>query len=71
MQPSAAVAFLFKGRRLFQRYVASCGAPQQWRSRLLAPRLGGVRLRGNDWWERVILGGRCRFAQDDTWVTGA
>ena len=31
-----------------------------------APPGGGVRLRGNGWWSRVIFGGRCRFAQDDT-----
>ena len=30
------------------------------------PAWGGVRLCGNGWWSRVILGGRCRFAQDDT-----
>ena len=36
-----------------------------------APPGGGVRLRGNDWWSRVNIDGRCRFAQDDTWVTGA
>ena len=39
------------------------GDPACWR-----PAWGGVRLRGNDWWSRLILGGRCRFAQDDTWV---
>ena len=31
-----------------------------------APPGGGVRLCGNDWWSRVIFGGWCRFAQDDT-----
>ena len=30
------------------------------------PAWGGVRLRGNGWWSRVIFGERCRFAQDDT-----
>ena len=42
------------------------GDPACWR-----PAWGGVRLCGNDWWERVIFGGLCRFAQDDTWGTGA
>ena len=36
-----------------------------------APPGGGVRLCGNGWWERVIFGGRCRFAQDDTGDAGA
>ena len=36
-----------------------------------APPGGGVRLRGNVWWVRLIFGEWCRFAQDDTWVTGA
>ena len=36
-----------------------------------APPGGGVRLRGNVWWVRVIFGEWCRFAQDDTWGTGA
>ena len=45
------------------RYVV---ALEQRRSRLLAPRLGRGSLCGNDWWVRVIFGGRCRFAQDDT-----
>ena len=40
--------------------------PACWR-----PAWGGVRLRGNGWWVRVIFGGLCRFAQDDTWGTGA
>ena len=40
--------------------------PACWR-----PAWGGVRLRGVGWWVRVIFGGWCRFAQDDTWVTGA
>ena len=45
------------------RYVVpfSNGDPACWR-----PAWGGVRLCGNDWWSRVIFGGRCRFAQDDT-----
>ena len=42
------------------------GDPACWR-----PAWGGVRLCGNDWWERVIFSGWCRFAQDDTWGTGA
>ena len=37
--------------------------PACWR-----PAWGGVRLRGNGWWERVIFGEWCRFAQDDTGV---
>ena len=37
------------------------GDPACWR-----PAWGGVRLRGNDWWSRVNIGGWCRFAQDDT-----
>ena len=37
------------------------GDPACWR-----PAWGGVRLCGNDWWVRVIFGGWCRFAQDDT-----
>ena len=44
----------------------SNGDPACWR-----PAWGGVRLRGNDWWVRVIFGEWCRFAQDDTWGTGA
>ena len=36
-----------------------------------APPGGGVRLRGNVWLSRLNIGGWCRFAQDDTWVTGA
>ncbi len=39
----------------------SNGDPACWR-----PAWGGVRLRGNGWWVRVIFGGWCRFAQDDT-----
>ena len=39
----------------------SNGDPACWR-----PAWGGVRLRGNDLWVRVIFGGWCRFAQDDT-----
>ena len=35
--------------------------PACWR-----PAWGGVRLCGNDWWERLIFGEWCRFAQDDT-----
>ena len=60
---------LWKG--FFGLCVALCGASQQWRSRLLAPRLGRGSLCGNVWWSRVIFSGRCRFAQDDTWGTGA
>ena len=45
---------------------------KQRRSRLLAPRQGGgVRLRGAVWLSRSPLNPVCRFAQDDTWVTGA
>ena len=33
------------------------------------PRRGS--LCGNGWWVRVIFGEWCRFAQDDTGVTGA
>ena len=40
--------------------------PACWR-----PAWGGVRLCGNDWWVRLIFGGWCRFAQDDTVGTGA
>ena len=47
--------------RLFRWCGALCGASQQRRSRLLAPRLGGVRLCGNGWWVRLIFGGRCRY----------
>ena len=48
------------------------GAFKQRRSRLLAPRLGGgVRLRGAVWLHRSPLHPVCRFAQDDTWGTGA
>ena len=47
------------------------GTPEQRRSRLLAPRLGRGSLCGNGWWSCVILGGWCRFAQDDTWGAGA
>ena len=43
-------------------------ALEQRRSRLLAPRLGRGSLCGNGWWARLIFGGLCRFAQDDTWV---
>ena len=71
------------GERTTERHVPPCvrvpggqcalrGAPEQRRSRLLAPRLGdGVRLRGNVWLSRSPLNPVCRFAQDDTWVTGA
>ena len=48
------------------------GTFKQRRSRLLAPRQGGgVRLRGAVWLHRSPLHPVCRFAQDDTWVTGA
>ena len=48
------------------------GAFKQRRSRLLAPRQGGgVRLRGAVWLSRSPLHPVCRFAQDDTWVTGS
>ena len=48
------------------------GTLEQRRSRLLAPRQGGgVRLRGVVWWSRSPLHPVCRFAQDDTGVTGA
>ena len=58
--------------RLFWLCVALCGASWQARSRLLAPRQGGgVRLRGAVWLCRSPLHPVCRFAQDDTWVTGA
>ena len=51
------------------RYVV---ALEQRRSRLLAPRQGGgVRLRGAVWLSRSPLHPVCRFAQDDTWGTGA
>ena len=51
------------------RYV---GALEQRRSRLLAPRQGGgVRLRGAVLLSRSPPHPVCRFAQDDTWVTGA
>ena len=57
------------------RDVGGCGAlggtSQQRRSRLLAPRLGRGSLCGDGWWVRVIFGGWCRFAQDDTWGAGA
>ena len=50
------------GEGFFRWCVALCGASQQRRSRLLAPRQGGgVRLRGNGWWVRLIFGGRCRY----------
>ena len=46
-------------------------ALEQRRSRLLAPRLGdGVRLCGAVLLSRSPLNPVCRFAQDDTWVTG-
>ena len=49
-----------------------CGTFKQRRSRLLAPRLGGgVRLRGVVRLLRSPLHPVCRFAQDDTWETGA
>ena len=63
--------FPLEGEGFFRRCVALCNTFQQWRSRLLAPRLGRGSLCGNGWWERVIFGGRCRFAQDDTGDAGA
>ena len=54
------------GEGFFRWHVASCGASEQWRSRLLAPRLGRGSLCGNGWWVRLIFGRWCRFAQDDT-----
>ena len=53
------------GVRGVWRYVVprGNGDPACWR-----PAWGGVRLRGNGWWEHLIFGGLCRFAQDDTWV---
>ena len=52
--------------------VALRGALEQRRSRLLAPRQGGgVRLRGVVLLSRSPLHPVCRFAQDDTWGTGA
>ena len=56
---------LWKG--FFGLCVASRNTSQQRRSRLLAPRLGRGSLCGNGWWSRLIFGGLCRFAQDDTW----
>ena len=49
------------GEGFFWRCVALCGASQQWRSRLLAPRLGRGSLCGNGWWVRLIFGGLCRY----------
>ena len=56
------------GVRGVWRYVVPLSKrdPACWR-----PAWGGVRLRGNVWWSRMILGEWCRFAQDDTGVTGA
>ena len=67
----AAVAFFSKGEGFLGWCGASCNTSGQWRSRLLAPAWGGVRLCGNDWWGRLIFCGWCRFAQDDTWGAGA
>ena len=53
-------------RNLFGANVSTVRPPSSGRSRLLAPRLGRGSLCGNGWWVRVILGGWCRFAQDDT-----
>ena len=55
---------------------ALCNTSQQWRSRLLAPRLGRGSLCGNGWWVRVILGGWCRYdevicSEMTRWGTGA
>ena len=49
----------------------SNGDPACWR-----PAWGGVRLCGNDWWSRVIFGGRCRYdevicSEMTRWGTGA
>ena len=57
--------------RLFRWCVALCDTSWQARSRLLAPRLGRGSLCGDGWWVRLIFGGLCRFAQDDTWGAGA
>ena len=58
--------FPLEGEGFLRLCVALCGASQQWRSRLLAPRLGRGSLCGNGWWVRVNIGWWCRFAQDDT-----
>ena len=63
--------FPTQGEGFFGDSVASCDTSQQWRSRLLAPRLGRGSLCGNDWWVSVNIGWWCRFAQDDTWGAGA
>ena len=55
---------LWKG--FFGLCVALCGASEQRRSRLLAPRLGRGSLCGDVWLLRLIYSVRCRFAQDDT-----
>ena len=64
--PALACHLPHPGEGFFGDSVASCNTSQQWRSRLLAPRLGRGSLCGDGWWVRVIFGGWCRFAQDDT-----
>ena len=51
----------FSGGTLLHVVPLSNGDPACWR-----PAWGGVRLCGNGWWVRLIFGGWCRFAQDDT-----
>ena len=60
--PSPPGGRLFSGVRYRSVMPLNKGDPACWR-----PAWGGVRLRGNGWWVRLIFGGWCRFAQDDTW----
>ena len=60
---------LWKG--FFGLCVALCNASQQWRSRLLAPRLGRGSLCGDGWWERLIFDICAASLRMTRWGAGA
>ena len=63
--------FPLEGKGFFRRCVALCNTFQQWRSRLLAPRLGRGSLCGDGWWVRLIFDICAASLRMTRWETGA